>query len=177
MLRIPNRRKEYVKSFCRKVSLGQQPEYVKHDPMYGAPLKECFSIVPQKISERGGCQKFGWAIFEIRKIWLEAEFHVVWENNDGTLIDLTPREVSVERILFLPDPTRTYEGKQVNSIFQPISKKPSVHKFIALSKDYYRAVNEGDLADVQSGYIECPEAIEIRKEMDGLFPQIIQEHY
>jgi len=177
MIRTPNKRSDYVKFFCRKVSPGQAPVLVPHKPLAGKPLKECFSIVPEHIMANGGKQVFGWAIFEFKKIWLEAEFHVVWETESGELIDLTPREVAIEKIFFIPDPSKKYEGNQVNSIFHKISKKPSVKKFISLSKEYYEAVNEGELANVQSGYIECPKAIEIQEEMNELFPKIMQEHY
>lgn len=177
MLRTPNKRKDYVRSFCRKVCSGQAPVLVPHKPLAGKPLKECFSIVPEYIEINGGKQVFGWAIFELKKIWLEAEFHVVWETDDGELVDITPREVPIEKIFFLPEPSRKYEGIQVNSIFHVISKKPSVIKFVALSKDYYLAVNEGELENVQSGYIECPRAVEIQEEMNELLSQIVQEHY
>lgn len=163
-------------SFCRKASPGQMPVLVPHKPIAGKPLKECFSIVSEHIEAKGGRQVFGWAIFELKKIWLEAEFHVVWESEDGQLVDLTPREVPIDKILFLPDPNKKYEGTQVNSIFHAISNKPSVKRFIALSKEYYQAVNEGKLAKVQSGYIESLKAIGIQQEMDQLIPQIMQEH-
>jgi len=177
MIRIPNKRKHYVASFCRNVSLGQSPILVSHEPLFGKPLKECFSIVPEHIAANGGKQKFGWAIFELKKIWLEAEFHVIWEREDGALIDLTPRESPLDKILFLPDPERQYEGVQVNSIFKTLSKKPIVKQFIALAEAYYLALNEGDLANIQSGYVECPKAIALKQEMDQLMPQIIREHY
>lgn len=173
---VPNNRKAYVLSFCRSVVLGIKPIYVEHSPLRGKPLKECFSIVPEHIISNGGKQKFGWAVFELNKIWLEAEFHVVWETEKGELFDLTPREISLSKILFIPDAKRNYEGVQVKSIFRSISKKPSVKKFIALSAEYYRALNEGDLANVQSGYVVCPKAAAIENEMDEVMNQIIAEH-
>ena len=177
MIRIPNKRKSYVSSFCRKVSPGQPPILITHDPLPGKPLKECFSIVPEHIAANGGKQKFGWAVFEFKRVWLEAEFHVVWEREDGVLLDLTPREVSLDKILFIPDPERKYEGVQINSIFSAISKKPCVKKFIKLSKAFYAATNEGDLAHVQSGQIICPKAVALKQEMDELSNIIFQEHF
>jgi len=174
--RIPQKQKDYVRSFCRQVSPGQQPIYVKHEPLRGKPLRECFSIVPEHISINGGKQHFGWAIVELRKVWLEAEFHVIWERQDGVLIDLTPRETLIERILFLPDPKREYEGRQVQSVFKALSKKPSVKRFIQLAEEFFIATNEGDLADVQRGIIDCPRGAEIENEMHELMRQIAAEH-
>ncbi len=177
MIRIPNRRKDYVASFCRSVVQGQMPKLVSHEPLADKPFNECFSIVPEHIAAHGGKEQFGWAIFELKRVWLEAEFHVVWEREDGVLVDLTPRQAPLEHILFLPDPERRYDGTQVNSIIRALSKKPSVQRFITLHREYYLALNEGDLANVQRGMIRSPRAVALKQEMDQLMTQIVREHY
>lgn len=177
MIRIPNRRKDYVTSFCRSVVQGQIPKLVLHQPLTDQPFNECFSIVPEHIATHGGKEQFGWAIFELKRVWLEAEFHVVWEREDGVLVDLTPRPEPLDHILFLPDPERRYDGMQVNSIIKALSKKPSVQRFIMLQREYYLALNEGDLANVQRGIISSSRASALKQEMDQLMAQIVREHY
>ncbi len=173
----PSKNKNHIRAFCKEVCLGQKASYVLHQPLTGKQLKECFSIVPEHVEANGGKQIFGWAIFELPRIWLEAEFHAVWERPDSKLIDLTPREIPMERILFIPDPKNQYEGVQVNSIIKPISGRKSVAKFIELSRSFHEALNEGDLAKVQRGLIHCPKAARLQREMDQLMGQILIEHY
>lgn len=173
----PSKKKDRVRSFCKEVCFGQKPVYVSHEPLTGKPLKECFSIVPEHIVANGGKEKFGWVIFELPRVWLEAEFHVVWERPDGKLIDLTPREVPIDRILLLPDLKRKYEGIQVNSIIKPISQRKCVAKFIETAADFHAALNEGDLANVQSGLVNCPKAVALQNEMNKLMSQIAREHF
>lgn len=138
--------KSFVKSFCRRVVPGGSPVYVKFEPLAGEPMRECFSIVPKQIESQGGVQRIGWAIWYLRGILIEAEFHCVWEREDGVLVDLTPRRRCYKRTLFLPDPSRQYEGVQVNNIRQALSKDPLVHRFLWLKDEFFRITNEGDLA-------------------------------
>ncbi|MCU7933712.1 MAG: hypothetical protein KZQ99_02390 [Candidatus Thiodiazotropha sp. (ex Dulcina madagascariensis)] len=179
---IPNKRKDYVRSFCNSLVLGVQPQYVPHQPVSNKPRRECFSIVPEHIATYGGKQNFGWAIFEIKRVWLEAEFHVVWEREDGRLIDLTPREAPLSKILFVHDPKRKYEGIQVDSVFKALTKNPSVKRFIELAGEHFRATNEGDLAKINTGpIIQCsPELkariLKIQNEMDEVKQAIFSEY-
>ena len=46
----------------------------------------------------------GWAIREIPQVMIEAEFHAVWRDRDGTLIDVNPRRERETRITLVPAP-------------------------------------------------------------------------
>jgi uncharacterized protein YchJ len=48
-------------------------------------------------------------------VFLEAEFHAVWATLDGMLVDPSPKADGEDRILFLPDATRTYVGLPVEN--------------------------------------------------------------
>lgn len=168
---VPRKNKDYVLSFCRRLVVGSRPIYVDHKP-----IKECFSIVPEHIATHGGKQKFGWAIHERKRVWLEAEFHVVWERENGTLIDLTPRELPADKILFLHDPERKYEGVQVKSIFYPLTKDPRIKRFIKLTDEHFIEMNKGDLANIQRGNVNTPGTVELGHEIQRLAGEIAAAH-
>jgi hypothetical protein len=98
-------------------------------------------------SAHRGDQVIGWTIWEWPRVLIEAEFHCVWRQSDGTLLDITPKPVQVPRILFLPDPVRRYQARQVDNIRKPLDRDPAIKRFCDLSAKYHRAVNEGDLAE------------------------------
>lgn len=156
--------KEKLSTFFNSISPGQIPLYVMHKPLTGKPFKECFSIVPEHIFRHGGKQVFGWAIHEIPKMWLEAEFHVIWQSPNEDWIDITPRLYVPDSIYFLPDPKRQYEGIQVEPIFLPLSDNDLVKRYIALAHDYFVETNKGYLA-YKAYYIRTQRIINLENEM------------
>ena len=78
---------------------------------------------------------------------VEAEFHCVWESPEGELIDITPKMYETQNIIFLPDSTKNYTGRQVDNIRKSISLDKNVSRFINLSQEYFRYINQGDLAE------------------------------
>ncbi len=70
------------------------------DGMYGWPADG----IRRKISNHGGSIRFGWRLREWPQILLAAEFHAVWVDADGALVDITPAVTSGETSLFVPDP-------------------------------------------------------------------------
>jgi hypothetical protein len=113
-------------------------------------------VVPKHVSAYGGDQVFGWTIWEWPKVFIEAEFHSVWRDSEGAMLDVTKKSREIPRILFLPDPSRRYSGRQVNNRRKPLCHDPDVKRFIELSDLYHQALNEGDLADYY-GEIELSE--------------------
>jgi hypothetical protein len=146
-VRPPKIIKPYVISFCRGIVSEPEPIYVPVRPLHGAPDDECFTILPKHIATHGGDQIIGWAIWEWPRVLIEAEFHCVWRQPDGALLDVTPKRVPVPRVLFLPDPRRRYHGRQVDNFRKPLDRDPAIKRFCELSTLYHRALNEGDLAD------------------------------
>jgi len=53
------------------------------------------------VEEQGGAVQHGWALWEWPRVMVEAEFHAVWRSPDGSRLDVTPREDSQQRILFV----------------------------------------------------------------------------
>jgi hypothetical protein len=120
------------------------------------PLNECFSIIPKHVTRYGGKQCIGWAVWELwRKILIQAEFHTIWKSPDGVLMDLTPKILPVENILFVEDPRRQYEGVSVDNIRQPLTRDRRVIRLCELYRDRFTEMNQGDLAN-QYGMVKLP---------------------
>ena len=122
---------EAVRSFCRGVAAGSQPVYLDARPVPGAAPDDCFAVVARRVALRGGERVLGWQIWEHPGLMIEAEFHAVWRDPSGRLADITPKPEGISSILFLPDPSRSYEGRQVNNIREPLWDTPEVREFIA----------------------------------------------
>jgi hypothetical protein len=84
---------------------AEPPVYVSvvDDPygMYGF----CNLGVLQKIKTDGGSIRFGWNVWEYPGVYLTAEFHAVWVDATGNLVDITPKPARERRIVFAGDPS------------------------------------------------------------------------
>jgi hypothetical protein len=87
----------------------------------------------------------GWQIWKTKNL-IEAEAHAVWENPDGDIFDLTPKENGTTRILFVEDENLIYNGRQIDNVRLNISNNPLVDDLIKVGKDIYRVYNLGDRA-------------------------------
>jgi hypothetical protein len=162
----------HVLEFCASVASGSDPYVVQCFPLLGEPFSECFSIVPKQIVAHGGYQLTGWAIWEFLGVYIEAEFHSVWQGPDGQIVDISPRPIYFPNIAFLPDPQRQYAGRQVDNIRKPLVRDQDVIRFLYLCRRRFEILNQGDLAD-QHGAISLTdkamrEFMNLEKEMAKL---------
>ena len=81
------------------------PAYVEVQKDSNGLYGFCNLGVLEKIASDGGTIRFGWIIWEYPRIYLTAEFHAVWVNSTGRLIDITPKPDGERRIVFAGDPT------------------------------------------------------------------------
>lgn len=135
-----------VRELCQRIASEQCPLFVPYEPLGHKPLMECFSIVPEQVVTHGGEQLTGWALWEVAGCFIEAEFHAVWKDPNGRISDLTPRPFDMETVTFLPDPSRVYDGRQVDNIRVPLVNDFYVSKFLKLAARRFEIMNEGDLA-------------------------------
>jgi len=56
---------------------GGAPVYVEVQPSVGALVNECFQLVEQRVKLEGGQSVFGWSLWELPTVFVEAEFHSV----------------------------------------------------------------------------------------------------
>ena len=121
--------------------------YVK--PSGGAVPSECFNNVPEKIKIDGGTMIYGWTIWEWSRVFVEAEHHAVWEK-EGNLVDITPKENSERKIIFLPDPLASYDydgqRRRIN-IKRSLGRFPSVEKWIAATDRFHNAIEDNSVGN------------------------------
>ncbi|HFD31464.1 MAG TPA: zinc chelation protein SecC [Gammaproteobacteria bacterium] len=134
-----------VKKLIELLGTNTMPVYLDVKPEPYSQVVGCFPAVKEKISRDGGTQELGWQIWKT-DIIVEAEFHAVWKSPDGKLIDITPKQISVPRILFLPAPGEKYNGSQVDNIRINITQNRLVDDFVEISKAIFRIENKGDRA-------------------------------
>jgi len=77
------------------------PRIEDDDANYGWPAES----VRAKIERDGGDIRFGWRLREWPGVLLTADFHAVWVDPQGALIDITPDVPEGDTSLFLPLPT------------------------------------------------------------------------
>lgn len=143
-----------IAAFCQTVAPGQEPDQIPSRPTVGASENDCFEIVRLQIERHGGEAVTGWALWEYPRVFVEAEFHQVWRSpDDGALVDLNPRPFPWAVISFLPDPSRRYEGVQVDNIRRPFVGDVDLLEYLSLLRRAFEITNEGDLAR-QHGLIE-----------------------
>ena len=156
-----------VVAFCRSVVAKPQPVYVPLYPLPGAAESSCFDILPKHVAQHGGEQVIGWSIWQWPRVFIEAEFHTVWRQPDGDLLDITPKKYRMPRILFLPDSTRHYEGRQVDNIRQPTAD-PDAMRLCEIFTLIHHEFNKGELADYHGEVAITPALERLTKERDQL---------
>lgn len=109
-----------IREFCKEIDSSKDPHFVTVQPEPWCDVNECFNNVENHIQSHGGSIQYGWIIWEIPNIFLDAEFHAVWVNPSGDYIDITPKLDNERIILFLPDSQRVYENKLIENIRKPL---------------------------------------------------------
>ena len=148
--RTPRKITPTVQEFCREVVTDGEPIYLEVTPSGREIPLDCFTNVEKQIARHGGTPQYGWRIWEWPYTMIEAEFHAVWRTPDGALVDITPAPMGITTILFLPDSTRAYEGRQVNSVRKSLTKSELMDEFIQLSDEQFEILNKGERANMNS---------------------------
>lgn len=164
-------------NFCTILVPNAHPIYVSVRPETGAPTNECFPLVDVAISRFGGTRLLGWALWEFPGVFVEAEFHAVWESPNGELIDIAPKNRPVERILFLPNKELTYTGRQVNNVRRPLSSARCIAEYLATFDAEFELLNRGARAQ-QHGEIEltgseAEEYASLQQRRANLAPEVL----
>lgn len=166
--------KPHVIKFCRRVVCDSEPYYIPVQPDKDGETLNCFSIVKDRVTREGGEAIIGWAIWEWPKVIIEAEFHCVWRNSDGEILDITPRDPPIKRILFIEDSRQQYEGFQVDNIRHALKRDKDIFRMIELGDLLFEVLNRGDLkhmhgtvaVDISHEAFEQERRIIVRRLMD-----------
>lgn len=153
--KVPDRISSPIRRLCNRLSLQSKPLFIPVQPDPGAIVNDCFATVAAKVLRDGGEIQYGWRFWHLPGILMEAEFHASWQSLKGDLIDVSPNFCSAIQILFIPDPTRRYDGRQIDNVRIPLSKDPRVREYIALAEKKFAVMNEGPLSK-KTGLISLP---------------------
>jgi hypothetical protein len=134
-----------VKRLLTKIGCETDPVVIKCIPEKDAELDSCFPLVESKVVDHGGTSVMGWQIRET-KLLVEAIFHAVWKRKDGELIDISPKPIPTNEILFVQDIKATYEGRQVDNIRLNILGNRLVDDLIEICEASFRLHNKGERA-------------------------------
>lgn len=137
---------EPITKLCADISTDQVPVYVDVIRDTGAAINECFQNVSRKVASDGGSMVIGWSIWETPGLFVEAEFHAVWQAPTGDLVDITPRPNLSNRILFLPQPAAVYSERQVNNIRRAITDDAEVEAYLRAHDAKFEFLNRGERA-------------------------------
>ena len=101
--RFIEKRSKSLASFLTEHRLAE-PKSVKHQPLPGCEIEQCFRNVERQVAVAGGRMETGWAFFEEFNISIHTVAHAIWVTPRGDRMDITPFRYSPQkRILFLPD--------------------------------------------------------------------------
>lgn len=125
-LTTPKKINHNVKELVKSIGVNVTPIYANVEPKEGARPNECFDNVKIYAEQHGGEVQYGWQIWEKTGVVIEAEFHAVWKNHEGNLVDITPKTDNEQKILFIPDSTRTFTGFAPDNIRMSLSRNPNV---------------------------------------------------
>ncbi len=141
-----------IQNLCAEINANETPVFVPVKPDRDAILSECFHNVSQKVERDGGSMLYGWNLWEWSRVFVEAEHHAVWVK-DGELIDVTPKHNGERKILFLPDPSRTYDfesQQRLINIKRSLGRYPSVESWIKASDDFQNAIERNSVGNQSS---------------------------
>jgi len=104
------------------------PEY---QPLY------CWFNCLDYQQKNNGKVVFGWAIWHTQRNTLLAQHHAVWQSSTGQYFDITPNEMSVEEVLFLPDNRAPFDYKGLRAPYSFEQDKNGISVWVS---------SEGELA-------------------------------
>lgn len=132
-----------VKTFQRSIEGTKAPVFVPIRPRGDSIPNDCFENVARQVEECGGEVVHGWRIYIMPGLFLEAEFHAVWKAPDGRLVDVSlPPEEGTSRIVFFPDPTRSFQGEPIPSIHWPLAKMKELNEYLKAFEEDRLAIRE-----------------------------------
>jgi hypothetical protein len=149
---VPGSLTPAIVKFCASIAPAE-PVFIPSVPIKRAMTSFCFDNVAQKVREKGGSVAYGWAIWHMPGLYLEAEHHAVWRNKLGNLIDVSPQMGGHKRQLFLSDDS---------AIYDPFRPRPNIMAPDGDSEAARKMVDRGRLRHALLISCRVPGSAEIR---------------
>ena len=141
----PRKLHRFVLELSKSIAGDAVARYVPVQPAPVALPNECFFNVPQQVARDQGAIQYGWCLWEVLGLFIEAEVHAIWVSPGGEWIDVTPKVNHEKEILFLPDNTVTWDENsrfRRDNIRMAMKNDPVVLAFIAAAKACARYMEE-----------------------------------
>lgn len=81
------------------------------------------------------------AVVGVPTVWLEAEFHAVWESPAGEALDVAAGDAT--RTLFVWDPEMEYDGGRRPNMFWPLRESDDVRRVILTREAEFQIMDKG----------------------------------
>lgn len=107
VMHSPEKVTPQLSEFLTRIAPGKAFYWVGIHPQLGTKPGECFFNCRAHNQKTGSETILGWAIWELKGKMLEAEHHAICLDGDERFC-VTPQLDGVDRVLFLEDPTATY---------------------------------------------------------------------
>lgn len=147
MIKVPDNICANVDLLIAEIGSDIKPIYLLVTPEKNVKIQECFPSVINKIDKDGGNIQYGWQIWEEEGLLVEAEAHAVWVSPDNELVDITPKQIHFEKILFIPDNNLKFEEQQIDNIRINTSGNKLVDDLITLCELQFIIMNRGERAN------------------------------
>ena len=142
---LPSAGATHVQAFCESVSPGERPILLPVRAEAESEPGECFYNARRRVESEGGCIRFGWALWEWPRVFIEAEHHAVHESTDGSLTDVTPSTDDDPQVarLFLPDDKAIFDFEHAaarrDNIRRPLTADAQIEEYLAIGTDLISA--------------------------------------
>jgi hypothetical protein len=146
MITVPKTSSEpNVTRLIAKMGLTTKPLFVPVFVDADAEYKECYQNVSERVKKMGGDIVYGWQLWNTGMM-LEAECHAIWRTKAGELVDITPKQIDTDTILYIEDERIEYKGQQIANIRINVSANPLVDDYIDVLDAKFRFENLGERA-------------------------------
>lgn len=167
-----------VRALCERLVPGVEAVVLRPHAARRAKPNECVANVEAIVRERGGDVEYGWALWEtLPSLLIEAEFHAVWRDSRGRRRDVTPPQLPVDRVIFLPDSGLVYEGRQIDNERVALVDDALVEEFITAATDYFEVTNRGELATFHGELPRSPEIRAATQRLADLERAVFAKHF
>lgn len=140
-MQTPNPVDRHIHAFCALIAGDSKPRLLPIHPVSDALPLECFPNVAREVDRNGGRIVYGWSIWELPGIYVEAEHHAVYEDARGNWADITPAQLPhITQRLFIADESAVFdfqnEGMRRDNIRHALVGDPLVQRFFDTAKAY-----------------------------------------
>ncbi len=142
-----NQLTDRAKKIGQMIRTDIEPVLIPYHLTEGAIVGECFQNVRDHVQQHGGEVVDGWVIWESPPFQVEAEFHSVWRDTHGELVDITPPLHRGKKTTFLPAVSgQSYEGRNIHAVLMSYEDNDRAREWIRLSQRYQDLVYpEGEI--------------------------------